>query len=234
MFGFSSKPQCPCYPLAKEWVEQRLLWIREQFGTTIFDDRPLVFPTDDFFPDDYDSSEDAARAVLRRVAHLMDVPSDRVVLRLEDIGLPTDFAKRWTITVDRRELAHPHRLITIFASELALGRLFAEDREGDVFDAALLTALTASALGFAIFLASSSRSRFDDETLFWPGTRLSRPASMTPPMFGWMLAHLAWFENDPKPGWEKYLGNASKTDFREGVRYLFATGDTTFRPRAAR
>ncbi|MBV9494209.1 MAG: hypothetical protein JOZ54_08180 [Acidobacteria bacterium] len=230
MFSFGAKPQCPCYPLAKEWVEQRLGWIRGQFGTTIFDDRPLVFPTDDFFPDDYDGTDDAARAVLRRVANLMDVPSDRVALRIDDAGFPTDFGKRWTITIDRRELGRPHRLITIFASELAQGRLFVEDRADDAFDADLLTDLTASALGFALFLANAAQSL--ESSSFWPGTRLSRPASMTPPMFGWMLAHLAWFENDPKPGWEKYLGNTSKTDFREGVRYLFATGDTTFRPRA--
>lgn len=54
---------------------------------------------------------------------------------------------------------------------------------------------------------------------------------MTPPMFGYALAHLAWFDGEKKPGWEKYLGSASKTDFRQSLKFLFATSDTTFRPR---
>lgn len=250
MFGWRSDPKCPCYPRAKEWVEERLGWIRSQFGSTIFGDRPLVYPTDDFFPEDYDHSQDAARVLLRRVAGLMGVPLERLILRVTHDAnrvwlvnhagqyLPhaagtfqSGYGSKYVITVDRDELARPHDLIATFAHELAHARLLGEGRLSPrSFDNELVTDLTAFALGFAIFIANSPRN-WDSQNSRWPGTSLAKPEYMTPPMLGYALAHVAWFEGEQKPGWEKYLGSASRTDFRQAVRFLFATSDTTFRPR---
>ena len=250
MFGWLSKPRCPCYPRAKEWVEERLGWIRTEFTSTVFDDRPLIYPTDDFFPDDYDFSEDAARVLLRRVSGFMGVPFERLVLRIthdsKKVWLVNHagqyiphaagtfqggYGSTYVITVERDELARPHDLIATFAHELAHARLLGEGRlNARTFDNELVTDLTALALGFGIFLANSPRN-WDSQNSYWPGSSLSRPEYMTPPLFGYALAHLAWFDGQQKPGWERYLAPASKADFRQAVRFLFATSDTTFRPR---
>jgi hypothetical protein len=44
------------------------------------------------------------------------------------------------------------------------------------------------------------------------------------------LAHLAWFQNQRKPKWMKYLGAKVINDFKDGVRFLFKTGESGFRP----
>lgn len=250
MFGFLSRPRCPCYPRAKEWVEERLGWIRSEFRSTVFDDRPMIYPTDDFFPEHYDSSEDAARVLLRRVSGFMGVPYEQLILRItQDSGkvrmvnhagqsiphaagtFQGGYGRKYVITVDRDELARPSDLIGTFAHELAHARLLGEGRLNPrTFDNELVTDLAALALGFGLFLANSPRN-WDSQNSHWPGTSLSRPEYMTPPMYGYALAHVAWFDGDKKPGWEKYLGSASKTDFRQALRFLFATGESTFRPR---
>jgi hypothetical protein len=250
MFGWFSRASCPCYPKAKEWVEERLEWIRSEFKSTVFDGKPLVHPTDDFFPEAYDHSQDAARVLLRRVCAHMGVPYESTILRFKHDPnklwlvnhagqyvphaagtFSGGYGRKYVITVDTDELASPAALIATFAHELAHARLLGEGRIGPrTFDNEMLTDLTSLALGFGLFAANSPRN-WDSQNSRWPGTSLPKPEYMTPPMFGYALAHLAWFEGEKKPGWMKYLGAASRTDFAQGVRFLFATSETKFRPR---
>jgi hypothetical protein len=53
MFGWF-RPTCPCDPSAKRWVEERLDWLSHEFGLHILLERPIILPTADFFPDDWD------------------------------------------------------------------------------------------------------------------------------------------------------------------------------------
>src|SRR5687767_11791516 len=250
MFGWFSRASCPCYPLAKTWVEDRLEWIRSEFKSTVFEDAPLVYPTDDFFPDAYDHSQDAARLLLRRVCAHMHVPYEATILRFHHdprkVHLVNHagqyvphaagtfsggYGGKYVITIDTEELATPTNLIGTFAHELAHARLIGEGRvNARTFDNELLTDLTALSLGFGIFLANSPRNA-ESQNSRWPGTPLPKPEYMTPPMFGYALAHLAWFDGEKKPGWLKYVGAASRTDLLQGIRFLFASGDSKFRPR---
>ncbi len=54
---------------------------------------------------------------------------------------------------------------------------------------------------------------------------------MTRPMFGYALAHLAWFRGEQKPSWAKHLHWNARPDFRQGVRFLFKTGGSAFKPK---
>lgn len=250
MFGWFSKPRCPCYPQAKQWVEERLDWIRAGFNATIFGGRPLIYPTDDFFPEDYDHSQEAARVLLRRVCGFIGVPYEATILRVTRESkrlwlvnhagqyLPhaagtfqSGYGGKYVITVDHDQLADPSDLIGTFAHEMAHARLIGEGRiPPRTYDNELLTDLTAFSLGFALFLSNSPRN-WESQNSRWPGTSLLRPEYMTPPMYGYALAHLAWFEGERKPGWTKYLGSASRADFTQAVRFLFDTGETRFWPR---
>jgi hypothetical protein len=51
MFDWLSKPYCPVDPSAKDWIERHLKWLSQQFPSNIFTDRPLVTPTEEFFPE---------------------------------------------------------------------------------------------------------------------------------------------------------------------------------------
>ena len=83
MFDWLSKPYCPVDPSAKDWIERHLKWLSQQFPSNIFTDRPLVVPTEEFFPESYEPSKEAAKALFARICRFMGVSEDRVSLKFE-------------------------------------------------------------------------------------------------------------------------------------------------------
>jgi hypothetical protein len=242
-------PECPCDPAAKKWIEGRLEWLSARFPSNIFTDRPLVLPTHEFFPLEYEPSKECARALFARICGFMGVSEDRVTLKFfhaptqrtrfvdaagQDApgpgfaGMYTHSYRSHMITLDTDQLYHPEHLIPTMAHELAHGRLLG--KVGRINnDEELLTDLTACVLGFAVFQANSPRTWVSQFTK-WPGTDFNKPAYMTSPMFGYVLAHLAWFQGERKPDWAKYLGSNVINDFKDATGYLFKTEGSTFRP----
>lgn len=79
MFGWF-RPTCPCDPAAKRWVEERLRWLTAQFGLHILLELPIILPTSEFFPDDWDGSDKSGRRMFRRVCGYMGVDPDCIQL----------------------------------------------------------------------------------------------------------------------------------------------------------
>jgi hypothetical protein len=124
-------------------------------------------------------------------------------------------------------------LVGTMAHELSHLRLMGERRViGDEFDNELLTDLTAVFHGFGIFLGNSPRN-WDSQYSNWPDTDFRRPEYMTLPMFAYALAHNAWFRGKPKPDFLPFLSFGLKPFFKQAIRYLMETGDSTFSPEDA-
>jgi hypothetical protein len=120
--------------------------------------------------------------------------------------------------------------VCTMAHELAHQRLLGEGRaDANAFDNELLTDLTAVFHGFGIFLANNVR-KSTGQLLRWPGTDLYRPEYLSEPMLGYALAHLAWFRDEPRPAWAKALRWAPRAVYKQGLRYLQKTNDSTFPP----
>ncbi len=248
MFGWLFPPSCPCDSAAKAWVEYRLQWLTEEFEDHAFNGRRLVLPTRDFFPDPYDGSRAAVRTLLDRVCGYMDVVPDLVTLKfiskagkiglVNDAGQPLPEAAgtyeegehQFIITIETAGMEDPVGLVGTMAHELAHVRLLGEGRVLRTdFDNELLTDLTVVVFGLGIFLANTPRT-WDSQYKKWPGTNLLRPEYMTRPMFGYALAHLAWFRGEEKPAWAKHLHWNARPDLRQGVRFLFQTRESAFKP----
>jgi hypothetical protein len=116
------------------------------------------------------------------------------------------------------------------AHELAHVRLLGESRVmAEEFDNELLTDLTVVHFGLGIVLANTPRT-WDSQYTKWPDTDLLKPEYMTPPMFGWALAHLAWHRGEERPGWARYLNSGARINLNQSLRYLRATGDSVYQP----
>lgn len=246
------RPTCPCDASAKAWVEQRLNWLRDEFPDNVFDDKPVIVPTRVCFPDAFSPTPEGLAALARRIAAWIGVDPSRYRLEIDRLGSPlalVDVRGRAapagaaglyeqdsdisTIVIDENELHHPENLVGTLAHEFAHERLMGEGRlNGDEFDNELLTDLSVIHLGLGVFLANAPRN-WPAQQSTWPGTRLVRPEYMSPPMFGYALAHIAWHAGDRNPPWRKHLGPSVYSDFQQGVRYLFRTGDSEFRPAGA-
>jgi hypothetical protein len=49
-------------------------------------------------------------------------------------------------------------------------------------------------------------------------------------MAGYAMAHLAWFRDEGRPAWAKYLRWAPPAVFKQGLRYLQRTAGSAFQP----
>jgi len=247
MFGLF-RPSCPCDSAAKAWIEERLQWLYEEFRLSAFSGDPLILPTAEFFPDPYDGSKKSVRKLLDRVCEYMGVVPDLVALKYIDnanhlwlvneagqylpgaAGTYEEGSRKFIIRLAESELHDPMGLVGTMAHELAHVRLLGEGRiMREIFDNELLTDLTTVFLGLGIFLANTPRN-WDSQYSKWPDTDLNRPEYMTPPMFAYALAHLAWFRNEDYPDWMNHLHWNARGDFKRGLRYLWKTSDSTFRP----
>jgi len=250
LFQHLFPPKCPCDAHAKLWVEERLGWLTEQFDDHVFNGRPMVLPIAAHFPAKYDRSEKSVREMLDQVCEFMDVDSTLVDLEFtSDVGklwlingrgqyLPGQPAGnyqevngRFVIRIDTSELDDPMHAVGTLAHELAHARLMGEGRVSqEEFDNELLTDLTVVFLGLGVFKANSPR-HWESQTTRWPGTKAPKPEYMTREMYSHALAHLAWFQGERWPTWADHLKSDARPDFKQAVRYLFETQDSTFRPK---
>lgn len=82
MFGWFFKPACPCDQAAKVWIEHRLEWLSDQFPRGAFRGGRIIEPTQEYFPEPYDGTDDAVLALLERVCGYMGVAPASVRLKL--------------------------------------------------------------------------------------------------------------------------------------------------------
>jgi len=250
MFGWLFGSSCPLDPIAKNWVETSLLWMRDEFGADDLYGGPIVLPTPEFFPDPYDGSRQAVRVVFDRVCDYMGVeqglihlnflkPSTNPLFLVNDGGeaVPTEAAGLYegaVIRINESEMTDPMSLVGTLAHELAHQRLLGEGRiDPDVYDNELLTDLTVAFKGLGIFLANVPR-HWDGNYTFWPGTEVRKPDYMTGAMFGYALALIAWIRGDDRPTWQKYVHSGVRSELRQALRFLLKTGDAKLRPIARR
>jgi hypothetical protein len=240
------RPICPCDAAAKAWVEERLAWLCDEFTDHAFSGRPIVLPTEDFFPSAYDRTEDAVRTLVDQVCEYMDVIPDLVDVEFFDSpelilvneqghGLPGaagtyEEGHRFLIRLARSQFVDPMLLVGTIAHELAHVRLLGENRISvNAYDNELLTDLTVVFFGLGIFLANAPRAWLSGFTV-WPGSDLKKPEYMTAPMYAYALAHLAWHRGEQRPAWAKHLHFHVRANLKQGIRYLWKTADSKFVP----
>jgi hypothetical protein len=245
-------PSCPADPEEKALVEHGFTRLKDLLGAERMIEATMVEPTRRFFPNDYDASEDAAMEVFELVRSHMAIEAGSVSFALwfEQDDEPADYpsgasteptltqgvagryaqvdGRDWVI-VNRRQLADPGSLVATIAHELAHVILLGKERiSKDEPHMEALTDLAAIYLGLGIFTANSLlrvEGWIDGLTEGW---RVQRKGYISPEMAGWALSLFAWTRGETKPAWSKHLEIDGRTYLRRGLRYLRATGDTTF------
>jgi hypothetical protein len=219
MFGWLfGSDSCPVDPYAKAWIEDRLIWLRDEFGADDLYGGATVLPTQEFFPDPFDGTRKAAFDLFDRVCEYMGTdsvisleffkPSPNPLFLVNETGeaVSTEAAGQYEylrIRINENELANVMSLVGTMAHELAHQRLMGEGRvTGDEFDNELLTDLTVVFKGLGIFLANVPRAWDGDHTP-WPGTTARKPEYMTGPMFASSTSECAASSNRRCGSWKR-------------------------------
>jgi hypothetical protein len=80
MFGL--RPKLPVTEEERLWVDEGFHRLSRILGKSRMTNARIVLPTDEFFPDAYDSSETGFRSLFRRVCGYMQVNPDHVDLEI--------------------------------------------------------------------------------------------------------------------------------------------------------
>ena len=238
MFGWFTS-SCPVDEHARRWIDEQLGWLGREFREESIVERPIILPNAKSFPDPYDGSPAAVRRMFDRVCGYMNVSAESVRLVVMDesrrpelvnadgdllpgvAGLYEEGSDRFIVRVEKEQFDRPMDLVGTMAHELSHVRLLGESRiDPERFDNELLTDLTATYLGFGIFLANRPRGDWKSIAGHWPGTTLRRPEYMTAPMFAYALARIASIRFETKPPWAKCLRWDVRSLFRQSMRFI--------------
>ena len=245
MFGLT--PKSPVSAEAGVWVEDSIQRFISLYGQERLQALPVVLPTEEFFPNDFQTTEQSVHETLQRVCGFLRVDPSRVVLEVfEDTeaelseklrealpywqgssagaaGTYSEDAEtsKFTIKVKQSLLKEPVRLIATLAHELCHVLLLGGrhiDREAP--DMEPLTDLLTVFLGMGVFTANSATqfTQHDDGTKH--GWSFRRLGYLSEPMFGHALAVFASERGASKPVWAKHLSVNVRGYFQQSRKFL--------------
>ena len=233
----------------KEWVEHRLLWLKNQFGLEPLQRAPLT-PGSALLPAKWNCSEEAGANLLTRLCEFMRVDPARLQLEYYLQTLPKNLkrafmgntqesgaaglyieseeSERLIIALEVEGLRRPADLAATLCHELGHVHLLADRRiarEED--DGEALTDLLTVYFGAGIFTANSEFQFQQWQDTVSQGWSTNRRGYLPERVWGYGLASYAWMRGEERPEWAKYLRQNIRYYFDDSLYYLTTTRETT-------
>lgn len=230
-------PKAPLAFREKAWVEMRLRWLAERFGTKRLTQCRMILPDDLDGDEPFDGSSEAARRLFERICGFMEVVPSQVALEFapdeQMVGRAGEYdGTQKIVRVAERLLQTPDNLAATFAHELAhhiLLTQFSQDLLENNGDVEWVTDLTPIIFGLGIYAANATvhdKSETSGQMHFW---HISRHGYLPARMIGYAMALLIKLSEQTDIRWMQWLrGDASDT-LLKSLEYLDATNDSTLR-----
>jgi hypothetical protein len=247
-------PKCPLDPDSKQWIESAFEWLIEEFGVEVIRTTAVVLPTDEFFPDTFDGSQDSIRKMVSRVSEYMDVDPTHLTIKFHRnddadqihplaadgetrghaLGSYTLRHGKHTISLDLSQASNPETMVATIAHELGHVILQGENRLDPAYpELEPMTDLVPVVYGLGIFGANSSFVFQQWTNAQFQGWRASGAGYLSEEMFGYSLALFAYLRNESKPAWQTYLNTNVKHYFKSSLKFLAKTNDTSLKKYAS-
>ena len=238
MYGWF-RTTCPICTSEKVWCESRLSWLVKRLGAERMKEAIVIEPTDEFFPEPYREHQEDVQRIFKYVCEWMQIDRDRVVCEVHDeikeegaddpLGLYVA-GRPARILVRRSQISDPESLVATIAHELAhellLGGGHLTDNNEDL---ERLTDLTTLFCGLGIFGANSALRETtvrEGNTSFWS---IQKQGYLPLRMYGYGMSLFCWARGERHPAWAEHLRLDARAPMLAGLKYLWKTGDSTFR-----
>ena len=227
--------ECPVDDETRRWIDHRWRWLTDQLGAERAWSAPVILPTPEFFPDDFDHTGLSALKIFERVCGYMEVESAAVEMTIysdrnpvhDDHGLQTTTGLHSVVDgthrigLEERTLADPLLLVATMARKVSRVHLLGRDgTTAETEDLAPLADLAAVFLGMGVILANSVIRESISRSTGTAGWSMSRQGSLSMPMFGYSLARFADARNEVVPSWETELRPDVRSPFAAARRWL--------------
>lgn len=245
------RPTCPVPSEPKAWIEDRMSWLANQRGLDPFKTCPVILPTEEFFPDPYDGSDEAVRALLDRVCGYMGIDPATVLMDMysearhielapgfnvttegvTSAGLYSKRADKTVVALEQDQREYPLSLVATIAHELChaylLGGWLVSPEEPDHEP---LTDLATVCFGLGILTANAAIRESHWSRGGWCGWSVGRHGYLGENELAYALAVYAWARGERKPPWARHLRLNARSYLKQSLRYIWETGDCHFKP----
>jgi hypothetical protein len=252
LFSKKNSNECPIDPEMRLWMENSFLWLATQFGHSNIATKPMLLPTPEHFPIQYDGSIESLTKTAEIVARQMEIDINEIRLDTYEQNIQEftgDYGHRiWTevdkdseeklaaglyfdkndqgkydIFIEKKNLSDPENLVATLAHEFSHIKILGEKRLD--FNDEQLTDLTPVVFGLGIFNANSSfkeHKSFDSYGHNSIGYLKQRE-------WGYALALYAFFREEENPDWIKFLTPNIKADVKKSMGFINANTDKVFK-----
>lgn len=239
---WNKKLKLPVTEEDKEWVEEGLLMLSNEFGTEHFKSLYTILPNKEFYDNDFSGSETDAAFILNQTKIYMDIEADSFELHFfsDDpvemadgtlLTTPADINGRWEsaagiyeeidgvtkIYIKRSKLRDPVGLIATISHELSHHILLGEGRT-EINDE-YLTDLVAIAYGFGIFLGNSHFSYTTGSNFKGSGWSMSSTGYLPEQVIAYAMAWLCVYR-DEEPVWKNLLNKTMLNHFDQSLKFI--------------
>ena len=241
-------PRCHLESVEKGWVERRLLWLREQFGSGPIRREPLD-PTSELLPKRWNGSHEDGAALFERLCGFLMVAPARVELQIyskhetHEVGStrageshssgPAGLYhhpkndQKVIIAIEETGLQRPASLVATMCHELGHVHLLADGRiKREEEDSEPLTDLLTVFFGAGIMTANSAFQFSQWQGISHRGWNASRLGYLSEALFGYALACYSWYRGDIEAKWRKHLRENIAYYFDDSMHFLTTTRNT--------
>lgn len=254
MFGLFSRKnndQCPIDNETRLWMENSFLWLATQFGHDNIATKPMLHPTPEHFPINYDGTMDSLLKTAEIIAYQMEIDITEVTLDIYEQNIQEfsgNFGHRiWTeidkdseekmsaglyfdknedgkydIFIEKKNLTDPENLAATIAHEFSHIKLLGEKRLD--FNDEQLTDLTPVVFGLGIFNANAAYKEWKTVDGFGHNSI----GYLKQKEWGYALALYAFFREEENPEWIKFLTPNIKSDVKKSLDFIYANTDKVF------
>jgi hypothetical protein len=254
MFGLFSNKQnneCPIDRSTRLWMENSFRWLAYQFGQKNIVSKPMLLPTPENFPIQYDGSKDSMMKTAEIVAGQMEIDINEVMLDNyeqniqefsgdmgykiftqidkdsdEKLSAGLYFEKneqgKYEIFIEKRNLNDPENLVATLAHEFSHIKILGEKRLD--FNDEALTDLTTVVFGLGIFNANSAFK----EHKTYNSYGYNSIGYLKQREWGYALALYAYYRKEENSDWIKFLTPNLKSDVKKSMNFINANTDKVF------
>lgn len=254
MFGFLKKQpnDCPIDTNTRLWMEQAFVWLVQEFRQQNIAGKPILLPTAEHFPIQYDGSKDSLLQTAAIICNQMEINPDDINLDnynhsiheiqgdygFRTFTVPDDnseeqltsglyFEKneqgKYDIFIEKNNLKDPEKLVATIAHEFAHIKLLGEKRVK--FNDESLTDLTTVVFGIGIFNANCAFREIKGYDVRGHNSL----GYLKQREWGYALALYNYFRQENNPTWINYLTPNIRSDFKKSTAFIHANTDKIFK-----
>jgi len=227
---------CPIDEPTKEWIDARASWLLNRLGRERVRKAPVILPTLDYFPRDFQETYEDTRDLLDLMCEYSGLPSHEIALSLYYEQRPFDTSTmtsglyhrdgdRFRIWIEVSQLGDPLGVAATMAHELGhvylLGYNWVSE---DADDHEPLTDLLTVFLGLGVITANASLRETHTRQGRWLDWQVYRHGYLTMAMYGYALALYAKIRDEVSPEWPRHLRPDVRQAYHQSLRYLDRVG----------